>query len=157
RKVNFRSFWYVKQERKRGLLPSFSNCGNWPLRGLFWLSKDLFEEAPEFRECLQPDAQELDSIRNHAEHKYLKLHDMLWCGPTSGGKPFSDRPDTLAFSMHRSSFTGKTLRLMKLARAALIYLSLAIHSEEKMREKMRPTKGIVLPMPIDKVEDEWKV
>ena len=86
RNVSFRSFWYAGQERQRGLRPEFDACDNWPLRGLFWLSKDLFENAPEFRECLEPDAQELDSVRNHAEHKYLKLHENLWSGPTDEGQ-----------------------------------------------------------------------
>jgi tetratricopeptide (TPR) repeat protein len=156
RKVNFRSFWYDKQERKRGLLPEFDACDNWPLRGLFWLSKDLFEDAPEFRECLEPDAQELDTLRNHAEHKYLKLHDELWFGPTDEGVAFGGRADKLAFSVYRTHFTAKATRLMKMARAALIYLSLSIHAEEKKREQVRPKKGLILPMPVDTWEDEWK-
>ena len=156
RKVNFRSFWYDKQERKRGLLPAFEACDNWPLRGLFWLSKDLFEDAPEFRECLEADAQELDSVRNHAEHKYLKLHENLWSGPTDEGRAFGGRPDKLAFSVYRSHFAAKALRLLTMARAALIYLSLAIHAEETKREQARPKKGLVLPMPVDTWEDEWK-
>lgn len=157
RNVSFRSFWYIDQKRQRGLRPEFDACDNWPLRGLFWLSKDLFEIAPEFRECLEPDAQEIDLVRNHAEHKYLKLHDQLWAGPTDEGRAFSGRPDSLAFSVYRSHFTAKVLRLMKMARAGLIYLSLAIHAEEKKREQSRPKKGLVLPMPVDIWEDEWKM
>ncbi len=156
RRVGFRSFWYTGQERQRELRPEFAACDNWPLRGLFWLSKDLFENAAEFRECLEPDAQELDTVRNHAEHKYLKLHDSLWSGPADGGKPFGIQPDALAFSVYRADFTAKALRLMKMARAALTYLSLAIHAEEKKREQARPKKGLVLPMPVDTWEDEWK-
>lgn len=156
RRVGFRSFWYIGQERQRGLRPEFDACDNWPLRGLFWLSKDLFENAAEFRECLEPDAQELDTVRNHAEHKYLKLHDSLWSGPADGGRAFGIQPDVLAFSVYRSDFTAKALRLMKLARAALTYLSLAIHAEEKKQEQARPKKGLVLPMPVDTWEDEWK-
>ena len=156
RRVSFRSFWYAGQERQRGLRPEFDACDNWPLRGLFWLSKDLFENAPEFRECLEPDAQELDSVRNHAEHKYLKLHENLWSGPTDEGRAFGGRPDMLAFSVYRSHFAAKALRLVRMARAALIYLSLAIHAEEKKREQVRPKEGLVMPMPVDTWEDEWK-
>jgi hypothetical protein len=47
RRTGFRSFWYDGQERQRGLRPEFDACDNWPLRGLFWLSKDLFENAAE--------------------------------------------------------------------------------------------------------------
>jgi hypothetical protein len=156
RRVSFRSFWYVGQERRQGLRPEFDVCDNWPLRGLFWLSKNLFENAPEFRECLEPHAQELDAVRNHAEHKYLKLHDRLWSGPTDEGSAFGGRTDALAFSVYRSDFTAKAIGLMKMARAALTYLSLAIHAEERKRELARPTKGLVLPMPMDTWEDEWK-
>jgi hypothetical protein len=156
RRVGFRSFWYTGQERQRGLRPEFDGCENWPLRGLFWLTKDLFENAAEFRECLEPDAQELDTVRNHAEHKYLKLHDSLWSGMADDRSTFRLQPDALAFSVYRSDFTAKALRLMKMARAALIYLSLAIHAEEKKREQARPKKGLVLPMPVDTWEDDWK-
>jgi tetratricopeptide (TPR) repeat protein len=156
RRVSFRSFWYAGQERQRGLRPEFDACDNWPLRGLFWLSKDLFENAPEFRQCLELDAQELDSVRNHAEHKYLKLHENLWSGPTDEGRAFGGRPDALAFSVYRSHFNSKALRLMKMARAALTYLSLAIHREEREREQARPQEGLVLPMSVDTWEDEWK-
>lgn len=157
RKVNFRSFWYDKQERKRGLLAAFEAYDNWPLRGLFWLSKDLFEDAPEFRECLEPDAQELDSVRNQAEHKYLKLHENLWTGPTDERRAFGGRPDRLAFSVYRSHFAAKALRLLTMARAALMYLSLAIHAEERKREQTRPKKGLAFPIPVDTWEDEWKI
>ena len=156
RRVGFRSFWYAGQERQRGLRPEFETCDNWPLRGLFWLSKDLYENTPEFRECLEPDAQELDVVRNHVEHKYLKLHENLWAGPSDEGTVFGVRPDTLAFSVYRSHFTAKALRLLEITRAALIYLTLTIHAEEKKREQARPKKGLVLPMLADTWEDEWK-
>jgi hypothetical protein len=138
RKVNFRSFWYDKQERKRGLLPGFEACDNWPLRGLFWLSKGLFEDAPKFRECLEPDAQELDSVRNHAEHKYLKLHENLWSGPTDEGMAFGGRPDRLAFSLYRSHFAAKALRLLTMARAAIMYSRMPEFSASFRARDTRP-------------------
>jgi tetratricopeptide (TPR) repeat protein len=158
KRVYFKSFWYSSQNRQQGLRPEFAKCPNWPLRGLFWLSKDLFEDKPGFRECLEPEAQELDALRNHAEHKYLKLHDSMWRGPDGGDDPlFSHRTDVLAASLYRRDFEAKALRLLKMARAALIYLSLAIHSEEVKRERERPKKGVVMPMLMDTWDDEWKV
>jgi tetratricopeptide (TPR) repeat protein len=146
--VYFKTFWYSAQKRRQGLRPEFVKCPNWPIRGLFWLSKDLFEDKPGFRECLEPDAQELDAIRNHAEHKFLKLHDGMWQGTA---------PDALAASFYRRDFDAKALRLLKMARAALIYLSLAIHSEEAKRERGRSKKGVVVPMFLDTWDDQWKV
>ena len=52
-------------------------------------------------------------------------------------------------------FADKTLRLMKLARAALIYLSLGVHIEEKKKYVNNDSK-IVGSMPLTTWEDNWK-
>lgn len=150
RDVTFRTFWYKSQNKKAGLRQNFQQLKNWPLRGLFWLSKDLYEA--KFKEYIEPDAQELSEIRNHLEHKYLKLHEDLWPGPPLD----SDKP-MLALSIHRRKFESKTLRLIKMARSALIYLSLAIHCEEQQRSKERYPNGTIPKIPLDVWEDEWKV
>lgn len=158
KKVTFKTLWYEALEKKKGLRPEFHQLRNWPLRGLFWLSKDLFEDKPGFRKSIEPDAQELSEIRNHLEHKYLKLHENLWSGPPSDNDKISlALADTLAFSMYRWEFEAKTLRLIKMVRAALIYLSLVIHCEEQRRAKERGPDSIVPGMQLDIWEDEWKV
>ena len=84
REVTFRTFWYEKPKKKKVLSLIFQKReNNWPLRGLFWLSKDLFEDKPEFKESIEPDAKGLSDIRNHLEHKYLKLHDNFGQGALS--------------------------------------------------------------------------
>jgi hypothetical protein len=65
--------------------------------------------------------------------------------------------DTLAFSIYRQEFEAKTLRLLKMTRAALIYLSLAIHCEEQQRQPEKTSQTIVPKMPLDVWKDEWKV
>lgn len=150
-RVTFKTFWYEGQERKQGLRQEFAKRPNWPLRGLFWLSKDLYEPTPGFREAVEPDAEQLADLRNHLEHKYLKIHDMLVRGK---GLP-DPLADTLAFSVERRDFEAKALRLLKMARAALIYLSLAIHGEERRKASARGEKPI-LPMLLDRWDDEWK-
>jgi len=149
RAVNFKSFWYEKQERRRGLRSEFVSRNNWALRGLFWLSKDLFEENEAFKESLEPDAMELAEIRNHLEHKYLKVH--------AYGTPedLSDLQDTLAYSIGRDDLTRKTLRVMKLARSALVYLILAITLEE--RDKENQHSGQIETIEIPLVDDEFKL
>lgn len=130
---------------------------NWPLRGLFWVSKDLSEDAAGFREALEPDARDVALIRNHLEHKYLKLHDGIWCEPSDAeAKEFSFLTDSLAKSLDRSDFAAKTLRLMRTARAALIYLSLAVWQEERCRESLRDPSKIIVTNPLDVWEDDWK-
>jgi len=158
RNVSLRTIWYKSQNRKGGLRDEFTQRQNWPLRGLFWLSKDLYEDKPGFKESIEPDAQELHEIRNHLEHKYLKLHDDMWMGPSERDhKMFRALADTLAHSMYRRDFQEKALRLIKMVRAALVYLSLAIHWEEQKRKKERDPEAIVPGMPLDIWEDEWKV
>ncbi len=157
RRVSFRNIWYKGLSRSGGLWSDLQQCQNWPMRGLFWLSKDLYEERPEFRDSMEPDAKQLADVRNHLEHKYLKLHDCMWIG-----EAFLDDPtwractDDLAFSLYRSDFEAKTLRMLKMARGALIYLSLAIHREEQRRSQARDGKGISVPMFLDAYDDKWK-
>lgn len=153
KRVSFKIFWYNLQEKKKGLRNEFKGLQNWPLRGLFWLSKDLYEDRPGFKEIINLDAKDLCDIRNHIEHKYLKLHDNLWIQSVDTPSYLIDK---LAFSMNRYEFEKKTLRLIKLARAALIYLSLAIHCEEKSRAKERNPEDILPGLPLDIWEDDWK-
>ena len=146
--VSFKTFWYEKQKRERGLRSEFINRNNWALRGLFWLSKDLFEESEAFKESLAPDATELAEIRNHLEHKYLKVHEY---GIPEG---LFAQGDTLAYSIGRDDLASKTLRIMKLARSAMIYLILAITIEE--REKEKRSQGKIATLEVDLVDDEFK-
>jgi len=158
RRVSFRTIWYESQSREKGLRADFQQRQNWPLRGLFWLSKDLYEDKPGFKESIQPDAQELNEIRNHLEHKYLKLHEDMWYEPSEREHDvFKALADTLAFSMYRRDFEEKALRLIKMVRAGLIYLSLSIHWEERERARQRDPEVFVPGMPMDIWEDEWKV
>jgi tetratricopeptide (TPR) repeat protein len=155
--VTFRTFWYSSQKRKNGLRAEFQYSPNWPLRGLFWLSKDLYEDRAGLKEVINPDAKDLWEIRNHMEHKYLKLHEMFCPGPPDEEGKFSPLADKLAYSISRSEFEQKTLRLLKMTRAALIYLSLGIHCEEKRRAQKRDTANHIPRMFLDVWEDEWKV
>jgi hypothetical protein len=158
KKVTFRTFWYVSQKRGQGLRSEFERRQNWPLRGLFWLGKDLYEDRQGFKDSIQPDARELAELRHHLEHKYLKLHDDFWSGPTaSDDKLARSLADTLSYSVYRRDFEAKTLRLIKMARAALVYLSLAIRSEEQQRARSRSPATKVLEMPLDSWDDEWKI
>lgn len=154
RQVYFRSFWYISRDKSRGLRDEFVNRKNWPLRGLFWLSKDLFEDNPGFRQAIEPDAQELYEIRNQIEHKYLKVHE--FGRPRVYDDDTSFLADRLAFSVDRKELEAKTLKVLKMARAALIYLCLAINWEERERAKALAPNVRVLSMPMDTIRDEWK-
>jgi len=156
RSVSFRTMWYDSKRRNRGLKQRFRQYKNWPLRGLSWLSKDLFENEPGFRESIEPDAQDLNNLRNHAEHKYLKLHDDIWSPEVTVARKKSGLGDRLAYSVNRSDFEAKTLRILRHSRAGLIYLSLGVHWEEQLRQATNGTEKINMPMFMDVWEDEWK-
>ena len=150
--VNFKRVWYDSRSRNT-LADVFNERKNWPLRGLFWLSKDLEYQNPMHVEgSLDPGANELADIRNSLEHQYLKLHDMLW-----SGTPDDDPQrliDELAKSMPRNTFEQRALDMIQRARAALVYLSLAIQIEEQ--DKKQSSDGTYGPLYFGDIDDEWK-
>lgn len=152
RMVNLNRVWFTAGDPKKPLNPAIVDTSNWPLRGLFWLSRDLHDKD-ELRDPIAPDAQDLKAIRDHLEHKYLKVHDLVI--PAEGDDSQGTR-DQYAKSVGRQSLESKTLALLRLARAAITYLSLGIHAEERRRASNRPENAIVPPMFLPKVEDAWK-
>ena len=150
RHVNFRNIWYKKGKGK-ALHPALDGMGNWPLRGLFWLSKDIFED--DFREITEPDAQSLYELRNHMEHKFVSVHDdFLYAGFPHAQDPLKAG----VFDISVEDFAAKTLRQLKLARATITYLSLAVFAEEQRRSKDSDPNRLVIPMELDTWEDDWK-
>ena len=123
RNVSFRRIWgeQVGNPQSHKLRSAFDGCRNWPLRGLYFLSKDLFDEG--FSSVATPDARELVSLRNFAEHRFLTLQQY------SAGS--SDSDEHLYVTI--DSFFAKTMRIVRMARAALTYLSLAMYREEDIR------------------------
>src|SRR5580700_222488 len=76
-------------------------------------------------EVAEPSARSLSEIRNHLEHKYLRL--------TKTDASVAPAVD-LAHTVARAEFEAKAVHLLKLARAALIYLALGVGFEEARRE-----------------------
>ena len=149
--VSIKGLWYINQQRKKGIRSEFASRENWPLRGLYWLAKDPFEDSPGFREAMDPTARRLSDVRNHLEHKYLKLHSELWDGPES-----SIFNDGLAKSLAHDEFEAMTMHLLGMTRAAIIYLVLGVHREERIKEKELGPDAITAPMVLDNWEDDWK-
>jgi len=102
-RVNFRTLWYKDNNRKH-LRDNFHHKDNLPLRALFWLSKDFYEKKAEFRNSIEPDAKDMSDIRNHLEHKYLKLHLGFWRRPDEDDPILKGLIDTLAYSRHQNEF-----------------------------------------------------
>jgi tetratricopeptide (TPR) repeat protein len=143
RAVSFRSVWLERKGDPRPLSTHFRSRANWPLRGLYWLSKDVHE--PAFQAVAEPEAAGLADLRNHLEHKYCQVHEDLGVGYSRFA---TDRNgEDASFHIGRDLLEGKMLQVLKKARAALIYLSLAVHREELAREAERGD-GFVIESPL---------
>jgi hypothetical protein len=129
-RISFKNVWMV--ERKSHLLPQFEARENLPLRGLFWLSKELFEDS--FKMTTAGDAGELHSIRNALEHTYLRVSEG-WAKPFMINEA-SDK--CFGIAVGSDELEAKALRVMKMARSALFYLSFAIGVEERRKRRENP-------------------
>ena len=155
--VDFRKLWFEEIENKKEIRKKLKITKSAPLRGLYWLSRDFYidKKDSDYLESLEPDWKDLNEIRNHLEHKYLKVHDYSYNYPVN--KIDKNSIDDLAYSITRQDFERKTIRLLKLTRNAIIYLSLAINVEEKERESKSDNKSITIPFVLDKWKDDWKI
>jgi len=136
RKVSLRTIWYDIKKKKREFRKQFKNMRNLPWRGLYWLSKDLYENNKMFQEVIEPDAREINEVRNQIEHKYLKIHEML-INMSEREEHKDIFKDRWAYSIKNEDIISKTKKILKLARAALIYLSLGVRIEEMKRDDRR--------------------
>jgi tetratricopeptide (TPR) repeat protein len=121
KQVSFRTLWRTGQ--KKPIRAQFDATDNWGFCALYWLAKDFFEKEND--EVAEPQARGLSEIRNHIEHKYLRV--------TVAESPAAP-PDDIAYMVSREQFESKALNLLKLARSALIYLAIGVGFEERRRE-----------------------
>ncbi|MCR2833828.1 LA2681 family HEPN domain-containing protein [Parerythrobacter lacustris] len=143
KEVSFRSIWSERKGHPKPLRTVFDGRRNWSLRGLYWLSKDLYE--PTFQDVAEPEARGMAHLRNHLEHKYCQVHEDLGIGYSIFATAQNGRG--LGFRIGREELDSKTLHILKLARAALIYLSLAVHREEQVG-RARGDGALVVSMPL---------
>ena len=151
--VSFRNVWKEGEPKALRLRRQFARSKNLPLRALFWLSKDIFDET--LGDVLDPDAKALHELRVRLEHRYVKVHEFGPLPRIAGEAPDLFH-DTLAYSVGRYDLERKALRLLKLVRAALIYLSLAMHQEERRRQKARRSKKLQVSQSLPTMDHRWK-
>jgi hypothetical protein len=146
-RISFKNVWMV--ENKARLLPQFEECENLPLRGLFWLSKELFDD--QFNQTTAADARELHSIRNALEHTYLRVSEG-WAKPFMiSGKRGNDIGPTIG----SDELEAKAIRVMQMARSALFYTCFAIGVEERKKQHANPGQ-IIGSMPLYSLGDRRK-
>ena len=143
-RISFKTIWYKNLDKNQGLNELISKSNNWALRGLYWLSKDLYEK--EFDTFIEPQAKEIAIIRNYIEHKSFKVVE--FCNPKW-------TQETETYEIDRDLFVSKTLKALKLSRSALMYLSFMIYQEESTREKKRGD-GLIMPVEFINLKDEYK-
>lgn len=143
-KTTFRNVWYKGLQKDKGILTSLSITRNWSMRGLYWLSKDLYE--PTFEAVIEPEAKEIATIRNYIEHKGFVVVDHL-------ENQYAVKSDI--FSIDRSYFYDKTLKLLKLSRCAIMYLAFLVYDEECLRTK-EEGRNYLRIFPFNEIAYEFK-
>ncbi|MFT6584780.1 MAG: hypothetical protein ACJAVU_000877 [Cognaticolwellia sp.] len=136
--VSFRKIWGQRKNKKLEINSCFEGSQNWPLRGLYYLSKDLFDD--DFDVVALPEAKELAGLRNRIEHRYVSLQDYA----------ASINNTDIHSYISIDEFQLKTLRILSMAREALVYLSLAMHREEEIRDI--ESKKVSFPMNSSPIE-----
>lgn len=151
RKVSFGNVWFKNADQRQGLAEIFEAADNWPLRGLFWVSKDLFFKKTQ-NQPMEPDARHLNHIRNHIAHKYLKVYDDSLVD-TAAWREFEGHE--LSYPISNIEFITQTLKLIKLVRSALIYMSLAAHDKETKAQK-GIDESLIGEMKLYEVDDDLR-
>jgi len=142
-KVSFRTLWRAGRDGQ--IRKQFDSTDNWGFCALFWLAKDFFEEEND--EVAEPQARGLSDIRNHLEHRYLRVTVTEPQAP-----PIGD----LALMVSRKQFEAKAMHLLKLARSALIYLTIGVGFEERRREPARAGEPLEEIPATDYLRDDEK-
>jgi hypothetical protein len=146
-RISFKNVWMV--EGKTRLHPQLEDRDNLPLRGLFWLSKELFDD--QLKQTTAADARELHAIRNALEHTYLRVSE-------GWAKPFvidGTNNGNFGIAIGSDELEAKAIRVMQIARSALFHVSLAIGVEERKKNHSNP-KEVIVSMPLFGLDDKRK-
>lgn len=135
--ISLKTIWYEINDGTRTLREMFRARRNWTLRGLMWISKDLYWDAKNYKN-LDPDSEGIQFLRNNMEHKHLKVVEFEPRRNENEDEimiPFLIR-DSFGASISRSQFMKKTIKVLKLARSSIMNLAYAVGEEEKFKRSM---------------------
>lgn len=124
--IDFKKIW-KKSNNHKVLNERIHNFNNIALRGLYFISKDLFDES-DFKNVLEPEAAKINEIRNHLEHKFIAVKLL-----NQNYKTCIDREEI--YNISQSDLEDKTIKLAKLTREAIMYLAFAVHINENRKIK----------------------
>jgi tetratricopeptide (TPR) repeat protein len=117
--VTFWNIWGKPIEPR----PVFAKSCNWPLRGLYWISRDLSERS--FKDVMEPDARGMAELRNYIEHRFVRI--------VAGEGPSGEAAHGLLYQVTFRDLRRRSLAVLRLAREALIMLASAVYVEEQRR------------------------
>ena len=133
---------------------------NYSLLGMWWLFKDVrnvninddgtINKKEEYKH-IDNVMSKISKVRNEMEHGFLKVLDFF-----DEEIPIDSRLDQLAYNISFIDFEKLTLQLLKYVREAIILLVFSIKREEEIKKSHRNTDEILVPMHVDKYDDEWK-
>lgn len=141
-KVNFSKIWYLydKKGKPIGLREQVLKSENWILRGLYWLSRDIYSKDLD---TADPEASDIAKIRNFIEHKSLKVVEF---------GEFGEVNDGMSLVIERAQFAQKCIKIIKLVRSAIMYLGMSVHISEESKKRPR----VVLPYECITIGDDCK-
>ncbi len=139
RNIAFHTIWY-EDKQKQTINSKIESLNNNPLRGLYYLSKD-FHSDTEYLTSTDYDAQELSDIRNFLEHRYVKITQFKNSKNSYGY-------DSFAYQITIDEFERKTDKMLHYVREAIIYLSLAVHTNE---EQIYPEDKFVASIKMEEI------
>lgn len=119
-RVSFGKIWYEKDGKQ--IKKKIAESQNWLLRGLYWLSRDFYSKEESI---VDPEAQDIAKIRNYIEHRSFKVGFV---------DSMIEYNDGVTLEIDRYYFEDKCLKTLRLVRAAIIYLCLAVSVEELKEE-----------------------
>lgn len=140
--LDFTDIWHAERHGEE-LRDEFQNKQNLPLRGLYWLSMDFREWDLHIEGSLDKGGRKLAGLRNSLEHRYVKL-----IMGANGSDRFNDE---LATTLTRDELENEAMRMLRKARAGLIYLALSVNLEE---ETIRKPDQVTMPLQLDSLQPQ---
>ena len=121
-KTGLKNVWYRDGNPANGLASVFTRSDNWLLRSLFWLSKELPSER--LLPSINADSDRLKTIADELENRYLRVVEL---------EPADDA--IVDNTITRDKLEKAATDVLSLVRNAIVYLTLALHIEEKKRRQ----------------------
>ena len=91
----------------------------------------------KYLELSDDDAKNLAELRNCLEHRYVKITQF------ENSPDISFQYDSFAYQITENDFEKKTEKILFYVREAIIYLSLAVHINERLNQ---PIDGKIIPI-----------